>query len=251
MLNTVGTVWYGKGFVMFVMLTGLDGKLMCINVDKIRYFDEGFALGKVTTTVHMDSYRYDVLEPLDEVARRIATVQAGGCVCDGAVSGKDSGESFLKADDALNDCYPCVRGFELIKGKEGVRLPERATEFSAGYDFFACEDVEILPHTTRTVWTGVKAFMPPDEVLKVYNRSSNARKKGLFLSNGVGVVDSDYYNNPSNEGDIGFDFYNISDEIVTIRKGEKLGQAIFEKYSLADNDIHGGKRTGGFGSTGK
>ena len=144
-----------------------------------------------------------------------------------------------------------IRGFELIKGAEGAKLPERATEHSAGYDFFAREDVKLLPHTINIAWTGVKAYMPPDEVLKIYNRSSNTKKKGLMLSNGVGVVDSDYYNNPDNEGDIGFAFYNFTSEIVIIKKGEKLGQGIFEKYMVADNDIHGGERVGGFGSTGK
>jgi len=143
-----------------------------------------------------------------------------------------------------------IRGFELIEGKGG-RLPERATEHSAGYDFFAIEDVKILPKNIRVVWTGVKAYMPPNEVLKIYNRSSNALKKGIMLSNGVGVVDADYYNNPDNEGDIGFSFYNFTNEIVTIKKGDKLGQGIFEKYYVADNDIHGGARMGGYGSTGK
>lgn len=144
-----------------------------------------------------------------------------------------------------------IRGFELIASRPGAKLPERATKNSAGYDFFACEDVKILPHQIKVAWTGVKAYMPPNEVLKVYNRSSNAAKKGLMLSNGVGIIDSDYYNNPDNEGDIGFAFYNFTSEIVTIKKGDKLGQAIFEAFNTADNDIHGGKRTGGFGSTGK
>lgn len=144
-----------------------------------------------------------------------------------------------------------VRGFEFVSGKLDARLPERATENSAGYDFFAREDVTIFPHTTAVVWTGIKAYMPKEEVLKIYNRSSNPTKKGLVLANSVGIVDADYYNNPDNEGDIGFCFWNITDEIVVIKKGDKLGQGIFETFGLADNDIHGGTRVGGFGSTGK
>ena len=145
---------------------------------------------------------------------------------------------------------PRIRGFEAISTKPDTRLPERSTEQAAGYDFFAREDVKILPHNLKVAWTGVKAYMQPDEVLKLYNRSSMAMKKGLMLSDNVAVIDADYYNNPTNEGEIGFMYYNFTGEIAIIKKGEKLGQGIFEKYMLADNDIHGGKRTGGFGSTG-
>lgn len=144
------------------------------------------------------------------------------------------------------------RGFEIIEGHEGEpKIPVRATKGSAGYDFFAPKDLLIPPRKIAVAWTGIKAFMQPDEVLKLYNRSSNAQKKGLVLSNGVGIVDSDYYNNPGNEGDIGFSFWNITDEIVYIVKGEKLGQGVFERFSLADNDVCGGERVGGYGSTGK
>ena len=149
-----------------------------------------------------------------------------------------------------NNLTKRIRGFECVTGKEDTRLPERSTELAAGYDFFAREDIKILPHNLKVTWTGVKAYMLPDEVLKLYNRSSMAIKKGLMLSDNVAVIDADYYNNPTNEGEIGFMFYNFTGEIAIIKKGEKLGQGIFEKYMLADNDKHGGKRTGGFGSTG-
>ena len=143
-----------------------------------------------------------------------------------------------------------IRGFERVSKHPEARIPERSTESSAGYDFYAIEDVKILPHNLRVAWTGIKAYMQEDEVLKLYNRSSMAMKKGLMLSDNVAVIDADYYNNPTNEGEIAFMFYNFTGEIAIIKKGEKLGQGIFEKYMKADNDIHGGKRTGGFGSTG-
>lgn len=146
---------------------------------------------------------------------------------------------------------PRIRGFELCSTAEDAKLPERATEHSAGYDFFAKETVIIPPHSIVVAWTGVKAYMPDNEVLKIYNRSSNAKKKGIVLSNSVGIIDADYYNNPDNEGEIGFAFMNIREETVVLNKGEKLGQGIFETYNTADNDIHGESRTGGFGSTGK
>jgi dUTP pyrophosphatase len=145
-----------------------------------------------------------------------------------------------------------LRGFDICKGYEDkdVKLPKRATAHSAGYDFFAVEDVTIQPNEIKVVFTGVKAYMQPNEVLILANRSGNPIKKNLELANGVGIVDADYYENPENDGNIGFQFKNTSTEPVTIRKGEKLGQGIFTYYLLADDDNATDQRQGGFGSTG-
>ena len=89
--------------------------------------------------------------------------------------------------------------------------------------------------------TGIKAYMADDEVLMLYNRSSNPKKKGLILANSVGVIDKDYYGNPDNDGHIMFAFYNIKEEDTIIKKGEAIGQAIFEKFLTVDNDIAEGK----------
>ena len=97
--------------------------------------------------------------------------------------------------------------------------------------------------------TGVKAYMEDDEVLYLYNRSSNPKKKGLVLANSVGVIDKDYYGNPDNDGHIMFAFYNIKEEDITIHKGEAIGQGVFSKYLISDDDSAEGDRTGGFGST--
>ena len=99
--------------------------------------------------------------------------------------------------------------------------------------------------------TGLKAYMQDDEVLMLYNRSSNPKKKGLILANSVGVVDKDYYGNTDNDGHFMFAFYNIKDEDVFIKKGEAIGQAIFQKYFVTDDDNAEGIRDGGFGSTNK
>lgn len=134
---------------------------------------------------------------------------------------------------------------------ERIKLPERATKYSAGYDFYNPERVTIEPNEIKYVKTGVKAQMQEDEVLLLYNRSSNPKKKGLTMANSVGVIDADYYNNPDNEGEMAFAFRNITDKPVTIEVGEKLGQGIFTKYLLTDDDKAEGERTGGFGSTSK
>lgn len=139
-----------------------------------------------------------------------------------------------------------------MEGTEGAycRLPERSTAKSAGYDFFVPEDTVCKAHQITLVKTGIKAYFPEDEALLLFNRSSNPKKKGLIIPNGVGVVDADYYNNPDNEGEMGGLFYNMTDEDVVLKAGEKMMQGIFVKYGITDDDKAEGERTGGFGSTG-
>lgn len=130
-------------------------------------------------------------------------------------------------------------------------LPKRSTANSAGYDFFNPEQVEIEPGKITYVKTGVKAQMFRNEVLILANRSSNAKKKGVVMANGIGVVDADYYGNDDNDGEIAFAFMNITNEPVVFEKGEKLGQGLFFEYLTTENDKAIGERKGGFGSTGK
>lgn len=150
-----------------------------------------------------------------------------------------------------------IRGFEVAKGFEDaeINLPIRKTKYSAGYDIEAAEDT-VVPSFKKgmaptLIKTGLKAYMQEDEYLKLCNRSSNPKKKGLVLANSIGVIDSDYYENPDNDGHIMFSFFNIKDEDITIKKGEAIGQGIFEKFLTVDGDKAIGERLGGFGSTNK
>lgn len=131
------------------------------------------------------------------------------------------------------------------------RLPERSTAKSAGYDFFVPEDIVCKAHEITMVKSGVKAYFPDDETLLLFNRSSNPKKKGLIILNGVGVVDADYADNQDNEGEIAGLFYNMRDEDIILKAGEKMMQGIFVKYGVIEADNAEGERTGGFGSTGK
>lgn len=147
------------------------------------------------------------------------------------------------------------RGFEIVSNYKGknINLPKRQTTNSAGYDIEAAEDT-LIPvfHPGQKpilVKTGIKAYFKSNEFLMLVNRSSNPLKKGLVVSNGIGIVDSDYYNNPSNEGHIMFSFYNFSDKDIIIQKGDRIGQAIFSNFLISDNDTACGSRVGGFGST--
>ena len=146
-----------------------------------------------------------------------------------------------------------TRGFELISAYIGRTelLPKRETAHAAGYDIKAAETVTIEPGKIALVPTGVKAYMLEDEVLFLYDRSSNPRKQGIILTNSVGVIDHDYYNNENNEGHMFGQFTNITDRPITIEAGTRIMQGVFQEYLITDDDDATGVRTGGFGSTGK
>ena len=162
------------------------------------------------------------------------------------------------------------RGFEVITAYQNkeIEVPKRATHQAAGYDFAAAEDM-VIPSIWKQwfsrrigaeqkiekaikpvlVPTGIKAYMGEEEFLQLANRSSNPLKRFLVLSNGVGVIDSDYCNNPAHEGHIMFQFTNVGLKDVQIKKGEKIGQGIFLPFLKADQDESLGERIGGFGSS--
>lgn len=166
-----------------------------------------------------------------------------------------------------------MRKFEKVKRiEDDIKLPERSTEHSVGYDFFAIEDIDIYPVDHERIWgagnaysttyiehthvkptlvkTGVKALMEEDDCLILGNRSSGPNK-GLILANGVGFIESDYYGNEKNDGELMFAYINIGNDMVEIKKGDKIGQGVFVKRLLTDDDKATGERTGGFGSTGR
>ena len=95
----------------------------------------------------------------------------------------------------------------------------------------------------------VKAIMPGDMVLMLFIRSSLAVKFNLSLVNSVGIIDSDYANNPNNDGNIGVKFRNSGCENIIIREGERCMQGIFVRYFVTEDDHASGERVGGYGST--
>ncbi len=147
-----------------------------------------------------------------------------------------------------------LRGFEVAKGWEerDIHLPKRATAQAAGYDIEAAVDTVIPPYQPgilpTLIPTGLKAYCQKDECFLVFNRSSGP-KRGLVLANGVGVIDADYYNNESNDGHFQILAYNLSGQPLTVKKGERIAQVVFQKFLTVDNDKTEKKRTGGIGST--
>lgn len=151
------------------------------------------------------------------------------------------------------------RGFEIVDDCHRkhldveISIPKRGTSKSAGYDITTPVEF-IVPARGESplIFTDIKAYMMDDEVLSIYVRSSIGIKKGLVMANGTGIIDSDYYSNPDNDGNIGFKLRNLTDKDVLIDAGERVVQGIFTKYLVADDDnAEDRSRTGGLGSTGE
>ena len=153
------------------------------------------------------------------------------------------------------------RGFEICSKykNSSINLPIRKTKHSVGYDLESAEEItissiyklwltgkEVKP---KLVKTGIKSYFNEDEVLILASKSSNPIKKGLVMANSIGIIESDYYNNESNEGELMLAFYNFFPFDITIKKGDAIGQAYFQKFLIADEDNASGIRKGGFGST--
>lgn len=130
-------------------------------------------------------------------------------------------------------------------------LPKRATKYSAGYDFLAIKDYVIKPGEIVKIPTGIKAKFETDEVLLIVVRSSMGFKWNVRLTNQVGVIDSDYYNNIDNEGHMFVSLENEGDKEYVINKGDAYAQGIFMKYLVTDDDNTDGNRISGIGSTNK
>lgn len=159
-----------------------------------------------------------------------------------------------KAIDILK--YPSykTRGFEEVDSEmkkiDGITtLPTKGSKESAGYDFYSKETIEIEPNGKHVFWSDVKSYMLSDEVLQIYVRSSIGIKKGLVLANGTGIIDSDYYSNINNDGNIGICLRNETTNIQTINSGDRIAQGIFLRYLTADNIESEESRIGGIGST--
>ena len=129
-----------------------------------------------------------------------------------------------------------------------IKLPTRATEHSAGYDFYSPVDAVIEPHKSIMIWTDVKASMYYDNLLIINVRSSMG-KHPIMIANTQGWIDADYYENADNDGNIGIRLLNLSDEPYEIKAGDRIAQGVFIKYGTVIDDNTTTTRNGGFGST--
>ena len=158
-----------------------------------------------------------------------------------------------------------IRGFEKISKNQfeedfknfdvsydDIKMPYRASKWSAGYDIFTPVRIELAPWEDIKIPTGLKVYMRPDEYLAALPRSGQGFKYYLRLANTEGVIDADYQFS-DNEGHFYVKIRNEGDKKIVIEKGVGVCQAIFKKYLLADGDSteKGEVRNGGFGSSTK
>ena len=139
-----------------------------------------------------------------------------------------------------------------LEDYNNFNLPKRSTKYSAGYDFEASQNYVIKPNEIVKIPTGRKVTMNQDEMLMIVVRSSMGFKYNVRMCNQVGIIESDYYNNESNEGHMWVALQNHGTNDYIINKGDKFAQGIFVKFLTVDNEEEiKTERKGGFGSTTK
>ena len=155
---------------------------------------------------------------------------------------------------AIRHAFPYSEGRavtdeELELNYNSILLPQRATTGSAGYDFYCPFSITVMPHSKVLLPSGYKVKLKEGYVLKLYPRSSLGFNFNMSLANTVGIIDSDYYNNPTNEGHIMDMIVNNSDNPLELKFGERYVQGVIEKFYITYDDNVLTRRTGGIGST--
>ena len=132
-----------------------------------------------------------------------------------------------------------------------IKLPQRATAGSAGYDFFCPYGFMVSENSSIKIPTGIRCKIEEGWVLQAYPRSGHGFKYGIHLANTVGIIDQDYYG-AKNEGHIFIKLVNDSKlaKPVEIKTGDAFCQGIFLPYGITEDDDVTDTRHGGFGSTG-
>ena len=142
-----------------------------------------------------------------------------------------------------------TRGFKVVSDKfrktvGDIKLPQRGTEHSIAYDFFSPIGVTNLPMQSEMIWTDVKSYFQPNEALLLNVRSSMG-KQPIMIANTQGWIESDYFSNESNDGNLGFRLFNLGDQPYIVHQGDKIRQGMFINYLVADSGNTDVKRTGG------
>jgi dUTP pyrophosphatase len=165
---------------------------------------------------------------------------------------KISKEQYLQDMNSLNINSRILSKEQILECYNNIKLPRRATKKSSGYDFYSPLKFKLHPNEIIKIPTGIKATMKQNEELKIFVRSSMGFKYNIRLCNQVGKIDSDYYNNESNEGHIWIALKNEGNKSWIVKVGDGIAQGSFYNYLITDDDIPiSEERIGGIGSTGK
>lgn len=135
---------------------------------------------------------------------------------------------------------------------DSIKIPQRATEKSAGYDFYAPFAFTLAPGETIKIPTGIRVLLDDDKFLMCAPRSGLGFKARIQLDNTVGIIDADY-SGSNNEGHIHCKLTNDSrgGKVISVGQGEGYMQGIILQYFKVEGDNVTRQRDGGFGSTTK
>lgn len=159
--------------------------------------------------------------------------------------------SFEQFEKDFSKNFPQVNDIKAVY--DSIKLPQRATAGSAGYDFYAPVELNLKKSESLLIPTGIRSKINDGWVLKVYPRSGLGFKHRVQLDNTVGIIDADYYNS-SNEGHIMIKLScdaHDDGHTVTVNAGDGFAQGIFLQFGITFDDQASGVRNGGFGSTTK
>lgn len=146
---------------------------------------------------------------------------------------------------------PTIENLEVLKKiYDNIKLPKRSTTKSCGYDFFNPFYNQYIYNKPNFIPTGIKVLLDDDKFLMICPRSSSGKKR-YRMSNTLGIIDADYYNNPDNEGDIIIALETVRpDTDCCFKQGDAIAQGIIVPFYKVEDDNAEGDRVGGFGSTG-
>ena len=160
--------------------------------------------------------------------------------------------SYEQFHEAMKELFYTEYEEELIRSAyDDLKLPERATSGSAGYDFKSLFTFTLAPGATMKIPTGIRVKIDEGWWLGCLPRSGLGFKYRLQLNNTMGVIDSDYYYS-DNEGHILARVIHDSrdkDAVLSLPAGKSFLQGVFVKFGVTKSDEAKGVRNGGFGST--
>ena len=145
-----------------------------------------------------------------------------------------------------------IKNINVKKLNDFAKLPTRGSSDAAGYDLYAATsyNIEIQPHTTVKIGTGLSFELPQGTFAAIFPRSGIATKRGLRPANCVGVCDSDY------RGEYIVALHNDTNEIQIIEPQERIAQMILLPFiEMSFNEVNELSDTvrgaGGFGGSGR